>query len=450
MCRILTLIISIFMAVASLAHAAPAASTPPKLRVLAVGGLTADQRTAMLIGFNRAFLGLRPGDGLLVYDAVARAIVMKFEVPNEPRFALANYRQRHFQAAYQHVRKHLEKDGVGATALVVDLLAELSKHVPTEAQGRLVDVLITADALHHDDREPGFSWRGGTYPSDGLIAGDENRSPFGMANRRGTLTGADVYFCHTDTREHWGTTLHEDQVERAWSLIIGELGSTLAHWTHDLTRCVNTWMDGTATPPRLFTLDRTAKPQMLRTPPRVAPVGMGGTLTAHTPTQGGDAFLRDNVKLTRRPPPSPVCQVTRIGIRWAAPVDIDLYARNSPSNPYLSFRETKTVEGVYVYDHQTSPDAGQTLEYIEFTKPFDLRHGDVWLNYYAKPTQPGPKGEVRVFCDDRIYGGTPFEFSVTNGNQAAGFNPAGGMTGPHWLRVDVARVVGLGVRRAQR
>jgi hypothetical protein len=451
-----TLLLSTAIGAALMSAALANPSRPqegPRFAIMAIGKVTNDNRDALQTAFNKAFLGLKPGDGIVVYDAVNRAVVTKIDVPNEPRFKLAGSILKSFGGRYNNVRQFLTKDGSSGVVLVPDLLDEVAKHLKSDANGRRIDMLLLAEALHFDPREPGFSMRGagshGIFPSDGYIAEDERRSPFGAANRRGLLANMDLYWCHTDPREHWGSSLHTERVERAWSLYAAELGATVATFTHDVNRCVNSFQDGKSNLPRQFTIDRTAKPQMLRTPMRVSDLGSAGTVTTRDTAAEGDNFLKPGVQLSRRPPPAAECQVSKIGIRWSMNVDIDLWARNDRSNSFLSFQSITSPEGRYNHDWQASPDQAGAMEYIDFVKPLNLRRTEVWLNFFDGTASPGPSGEIRVFCDGKVFQGQ-FKFEPTQGNKAAGFTPEGTMRGQHWLRVDLAKLVGLPTQNAAR
>src|SRR5436190_1069484 len=69
--------------------------------------------------------------------------------------------------------------------------------------------------------------------------------------------------------------------------------------------------------------------------------------------------------------------------------------------------------GYYYKDHRSSP--GKEYEFIEFESPVDIREVEAFVNFYKGSCPGGPRGEVRIEFDGRIYS-APFSIPAEEGN----------------------------------
>jgi len=124
----------------------------------------------------------------------------------------------------------------------------------------------------------------------------------------------------------------------------------------------------------------------------------------------------------------------KIGIRWAANVDLDLYATPRPGGDTLFFQHVRSPVGYYYKDHRSSP--GKEYEFIVFEAPVDVREVEVFVNFYKGFWEGGPRGEVRIEFDGRIYS-APFSIPAEMGNL--------GRSGPSaqefWTRIPVQELL---------
>jgi hypothetical protein len=115
-------------------------------------------------------------------------------------------------------------------------------------------------------------------------------------------------------------------------------------------------------------------------------------------------------------------------------IDLDLYATPRRGAETLFFQHPRSPEGYYYKDHRSSP--GREYEFIEFETPVDIRELEAFVNFYKGSCPGGPRGEVRIEYDGRIYSGA-FTIASSEGNL--------GRSGPtqqdFWVRIPVRRIL---------
>jgi hypothetical protein len=126
----------------------------------------------------------------------------------------------------------------------------------------------------------------------------------------------------------------------------------------------------------------------------------------------------------------------KIGIRWTENIDLDLYSAARPGAETLFFQHTQAPEGYYYKDHRSSP--GREYEFIEFESPVDIREVEASVNFYKGNCDEGPKGEVRIEFDDKIYSGR-FSITATEGNKGR----SGRSQRDYWFHIPVQEILKL-------
>lgn len=126
----------------------------------------------------------------------------------------------------------------------------------------------------------------------------------------------------------------------------------------------------------------------------------------------------------------------KIGIRWKNNIDLDLYAAPRPQAETLFFQHPRSPEGYYYKDHRSSP--GREYEFIEFESPVDIREVEASVNFYKGSCPRGPRGEVRIEFDGRIYA-APFSIPAPEGNRGR----AGESQQEYWARIPVQKILKL-------
>jgi len=147
-----------------------------------------------------------------------------------------------------------------------------------------------------------------------------------------------------------------------------------------------------------------------------------------------DWLTRDTLLATAQTPPTTMVGPIRIGSRWQDNIDLDVYATPRPGAQTLFFEHTRSPEGYYYKDHRSSP--GKEYEFIEFESPVDIREVEAFVNFYKGRRPGGPRGEVRIEFDGRIYG-APFAIPADEGN----LGEAGRLQQAFWTRIPVQELL---------
>jgi len=150
-----------------------------------------------------------------------------------------------------------------------------------------------------------------------------------------------------------------------------------------------------------------------------------------------DWITRDALPETAPRPPTLMVGPVKIGIRWKPDIDLDLYATPRSGGETLFFQHPHSAEGSYYKDHRTSP--GREYEFIEFNVPVDIRQVEAFVNFYKGSCPAGPRGEVRIEFDGRIYS-APFFIPAATGNRGR----TGNDQQAFWFRIPVQEVLRIG------
>jgi len=199
---------------------------------------------------------LKRGDTLIVYDGTNQKIVTEITIPMDEHFQSEIFRKSYLRKKFGPVIKFI-KASKDKTSVVTDnnltgLFREFADNVRSKYPEQSLRVLITGSVLYHDNRQPGYSMRGGAYPKDGHFIVDGFASPYGTADRPNALGKTRFHFCNPD--DTFQSALHSGLLHRAWSLYIAKLGGTLATLTQDYNLCLARFLADND-PARTFTID---------------------------------------------------------------------------------------------------------------------------------------------------------------------------------------------------
>jgi hypothetical protein len=219
--------------------------------------------------------------------------------------------------------------------------------------------------------------------------------------------------------------VHQEKIERFWTLYLKEQGARLATFCGDLPTVFNTVRSGAQASQvrdRRYEIDREqSKIEMLRI---TRDVGVADWIT------------RDVLPNVQREPPSITVGPMKIGIRWRGNIDLDLYSRPKKEAQMLFFEQTRSPEGYYFKDHRSSPE--REFEFIEFETPVDVWQAEASINFYEGTAPGGPSGEIRIEFDGKIYSGQ-FSLPAEHGNRGR----SGGRQGEFWTRIDIPAILKL-------
>ena len=126
----------------------------------------------------------------------------------------------------------------------------------------------------------------------------------------------------------------------------------------------------------------------------------------------------------------------KIGIRWKNNIDLDLYASPRADAETLFFQHPRSPEGYYYKDHRSSP--GREFEFIEFESPVDAQEVEAFVNFYKGSCRRGPRGEVRIEFDGKIYSAA-FSIAASEGNKGR----SGESQQEYWTRLPVQQILHL-------
>jgi len=389
---------------------------------------------------------LHPGDGLIVYDAPRRTLIATAVLPDREAFERLPVRVREFGSELAKIKRFLE-GRCGATAeaagpagnlYLPQFLEELARvRIPTLPR-ESVSVPVVGSALYNDPRDPGLSMLEGHFPSDAHLNATPTASVFSTADKHDALAGVDMHYCFTD--RDWWSEAHKEAVLRWWSLFVKTQQGTLATFSGDLASCFERFEGSvTAGAPSFSAAPGGGGLQVLlakRSPVERQVLAAASAQVAHDNEGAAGGFLDTHATISHVRPPT-LRGLAKIGIRWACPVDLDIYARGGPSTEFLYYGHTETAEGHFPHDYTQAPD-GSAFEYIEFTREIDLSRMEAFVNFYGGTCPAGPSGIVRLWFNNHIYEGQ-FALAAKGGNHGDGRPDH--MTGPYWAQINVKKLL---------
>jgi hypothetical protein len=365
---------------------------------------------------------------LSIYDAFNLKTITQVSLPNQRAFNSAKTRANQFALAVrelkaflaaEHARPaHAELKFQGALRLpqFYDFLAEKSAG-STDA----VNLLLLGSPLYEDAREPGFSMVNGFFPSDGHLVASRENSVYGRVDNTNALPDLVVHWVYFG--DPWVNDLYQEKVSRFWALFLQQRGARLVTFSSDLPTGLGGFH---STPPEGIASARSwslapgdTKLEMLRVSRSI---------------EVADWLIRSSSSDIAQRPPTVMRGRMKIGIRWQDNIDLDLYATPSRGAETLFFQHTRSPEGYYYKDHRSSP--GKEYEFIEFERPVDIRDVEAFVNFYKGLCEGGPRGEVRIEFDGKIYG-APFSISASKGNRGR----AGEGERDYWVQIPVREIM---------
>ena len=365
---------------------------------------------------------------LAIYDAFELKTITHVALPDARVFHSPKTRANQFADAIRELKQFLAQEHIAPTNAhlkfedairlpqFLDFLAE-NLHT-TNVQPT---VLLIGSPLYQDAREPGFSMVDGYFPSDGHLQVSREQSIFGFTANATTIPSLAIHWLYF--HDPWVSDLHKEKVTRFWTLYVERRGAQLAAFTSDLPTALQSFQQnapGTSAASKNWAVDASqSKIEMLR---------------ASRNVEIADWLTRSTV--SDEPPPATLVGPMKIGIRWKHNVDIDLYATPRRGAETLYFEHVRSPEGYYYKDHRRSP--GREYEFIEFESPVDAREVEAFINFYKGRCPGGPRGEVRIEFDGRIYG-APFSISAEEGN----LGRPGQSQQEFWTRIPVQEILKL-------
>jgi hypothetical protein len=363
------------------------------------------------------------------YDAFFLKTIARVEIPEAVAFRSPKTRANQFASAIRDLKQFLAQEHARpmdkklkfeAAVRLPQLCDFLLENLPQSNQPWTL--LLIGSPLYQDQKEPGFSMVDGYFPSDGHLHSSRDKSVFGLADARKAPRGFAAHWVYFG--DPWSSDLYHEKVTRFWTLYFEGRGGELRTFCGDLPTAIDHFRHDSAAPDagQHWALDpQQTKIEMLR-------IGREVDVT--------DWIERDSIPEVAQGPPTGLLGPMKIGIRWKDNIDLDLYATARPGAETLFFQHPRAPEGLYYKDHRSSP--GREYEFIEFDTPVDARQVEAFVNFYKGQCPAGPRGEVRIEFENRIYA-APFSISSAAGNR--------GRTGPSqqdwWTKIPIQQILKL-------
>jgi hypothetical protein len=420
------------------AIAALAALVPPawgKTRILVLASDAVPSNDVLLKHVAETVASLTPGDRLFVYRARPMTQIAVIAPPSDPGMNRARANAA-LAAQFRPVKEFLSTPPAGHTPeppgnlMLPSLVDELGRNLLPSLPDKDIDVLVVGSLIYFDPNDARSAMTDRQVPSDGIIFRTARGEwPFSIAGSERRLSRAVMHYCQPNAANDYESIEHEERVRRFWSLWTTGQGGRVGTFANDLQVCFARFRAGESSGQTEYKAVRDAKPEMQRMAARMPAV------VPQSLEKPGDYFLLEDVPISSTAPASSR-GVAWIGIRWYASCDLDLWARGEPSNPWLYFGSVKTTEGRFNKDFVTSTGDAQ-MEYIAFSREIDLQTAEVAVNLYSCDGAVAPEGQVRVWFAGKVFQ-SPFKLLAKTGNK--GTQP---MQPPHWVRIDLRKVVGL-------
>jgi hypothetical protein len=365
---------------------------------------------------------------LAVYDAFELKTITHVSLPDARVFQSPKTRANQFAGAIRELKQFLARENVAPTNahLKFDEAIRLPQFLDFLAQNLRTTnvrpaVLLIGSPLYQDAKEASFSMVEGYFPSDGHLQASREQSIFGLTANAADLTPLAIHWLYF--HDPWISDLHKEKVTRFWTLYLERRGAQLAVFTSDLPTALQSFQHnalGTTAASKNWTVNTAQnKIEMLRVSRNV---------------EIADWLNRGT--LSDESPPTTLVGPMKIGIRWKHNIDLDLYATPRHGAETLYFEHVRSPEGYYYKDHRRSP--GREFEFIEFESPVDAREVEAFVNFFKGRCPGGPRGEVRIEFDGRIYG-APFSISAEEGN----LGRSGQSQQEYWTRIPVQEILKL-------
>jgi hypothetical protein len=372
--------------------------------------------------------GLPLDSSVAVFDAFHLRSIVNVTLPNAHVFDSAKTRANQFAGAIHDLKCFLAEDQPrptdarlkfeGAIRLpqFCDFIAE---NLPEPTQP--LTVLLIGSPLYQDAKEPLFSMVDGYFPSDGHLVAAREKSIFGITSEGTVPNSVVIHWVYFG--DPWPSDLYKEKITRFWTLYLERRGARLVTFCGDLATGVQGFRQG-ANGAHVLARNWVIDPQQTRI--EMLRIGREVELA--------DWLQRDSLLEPAPRAPSVLVGPMKIGIRWKNNIDLDLYATPRQGAETLFFEHSRSPEGYYYKDHRSSP--GREYEFIEFEAPVDAREVEAFVNFYKGSCPHGPRGEVRIEFDGKIYS-APFSIPASEGNRGR----SGASQREYWDRIPVQEIL---------
>src|SRR5262245_10728904 len=369
------------------------------------------------------------GSTVSIYDAFELKSITQLTVPNAKVFSSSKTRANQFSPAIREVKQFLAMDHPKPNSTQLDFngsvrlpqFCDFIVENQAEPSSSPISVLIIGSPLYQDVKEPKFSMVNGYFPSDGHLQTTREKSVFGFTGETNSVPSLQLHWVYFGVP--WLSDVHREQITRFWTLYLDRRGDQLITFCGDLATALQHYRQGISAGRSVanrWAVDpQQTKIEMLR---------ITRSMQSH------DWLTRDDLPDSPQHAPSVMVGPMKIGIRWQENIDLDLYSTPHRGAETLFFQHTQSPEGYYYKDHRSSP--GREYEFIEFEIPVDIREVEASVNFYKGNCSDGPKGEIRIEFDGKVYS-APFAIIASEGNRGR----SGRSQSDYWTKIPVQEIL---------
>ncbi|MEM7746461.1 MAG: hypothetical protein AAF409_22435 [Pseudomonadota bacterium] len=391
-----TLMKSVVVPLAALAIAGPATAKEAVIGLSPFG--TVDQKKTEIRAVASHLLEtLEPGETGWVVNAWTQEQIAEITIPTDPKKSKSMQRRmRSAPAFFANLKRFAENAQAPDSETFegqIDLpgfLRAVGANYPADGARDLI--LYNTSPLTHDVRTPALSMKEGAVPDDASIAASRAENVYGAAGEAELLTNYTV---------HWGTSgegwslsdRHAHHLQRFLSLSVTERGaSALATFATDPTTALRNATAGISDPVGAYAFKPGDEPTMITYQPVdiIENTEAAGSIYQRALSER----IPSEQELTR-------AQNVEIAIRWTCDCDFDLAVQPVGGQP-ISYRGTRTTDGVLFKDHTSSASLNLGWETISLPGPIDLSTTTIAANLFRGPA--GSQVEVRIAIDTETWG----------------------------------------------
>ena len=367
------------------------ASAQAKDYVIAVSPIQSTEaiktRVKHIIGF---LVGLEPGDTAHLMDGYNVQSLGTFTVPTDKRYQHPKTRitmnAKSMAGFLRFNQRAMAASDLGIPENSVRLPQLLHALPDVVGKAENVQIIVFGGARYADPFEANASMLNNLFPGDGHLGATRAASPYGTADLKGALEGAQLHMIISDE-----DALKQHRlgyyIQRFWTLYMNELGASLVSFSSDANIVLANAQKGLTARPHSFTKQADVKLEMIQaTPPSVQKTIFERPISTIALTR--QEILR--------------AQNVEVGISWNAEVDLDLHIRPMPGSQTLYYGHNRTPQGQYWKDY-TSGRGMNGYETISFHVPLDMRAIVTGVNFFSGTSKGGVSGEIRVSVNGKTY-----------------------------------------------
>lgn len=203
---------------------------------------------------------LKPGGTMTIFNGTRVTSVAQVALPDDERFERKRYRVKKFASELGKMLSFAEEASTNGKASADILLPEFfAFYAANRTDAGTPEVMIIGGGLYASPSDSSAAIRLDAdqslyVPSQRLILGSLEESPYGTAGQEDTLSGLLVHMCdpYADTPL---STFQEAALRKAWGLWLKAQGAVLLTFTQDLSTCIDRFTQSARNVPEAYEFD---------------------------------------------------------------------------------------------------------------------------------------------------------------------------------------------------